>query len=147
MITFKPGSSAHPLAAERLASFEARRQLPFPPGYVSLMRAANGGVPVQSCFKHSGRERLIERFLPLCNSVREEPVLGQFDIDVVMGQLGERLVDNEDLDYWNVIPIAALFAGDFLCLDFRTSAEDPNVAVWDHERSEPYKTHLETVAR
>lgn len=35
-----------------------------------------------------------------------------------------------------LLPIAALFAGDFLCLDFRDGKEIPSVCVWSHEESD-----------
>lgn len=37
-----------------------------------------------------------------------------------------------------VLPIAVLFAGNFLCLDFRQAPEKPVVTVWDHELSEDF---------
>ena len=58
---------------------------------------------------------------------------GWYDIEVVLSDIDTRLTDDEDLIGINVIPFAVLFAGDFLCLDFR---EIPSVVVWYHEESE-----------
>ena len=44
---------------------------------------------------------------------------GWYDIEVVLSDIDTRLTDDEDLTGINVIPFAVLFAGDFLCLDFR----------------------------
>jgi len=56
-------------------------------------------------------------------------------MEVVLSQIDTRLTDDENLIGANVIPIAALFAGDFVCLDFRNS-ETPSVVVWFHEESD-----------
>ena len=53
-------------------------------------------------------------------------------------QIGERLTDNEDLIGVEVLPIAELFAGDYVCLDYRKSKEKPSICVWSHEESEDF---------
>ncbi|OSY05419.1 hypothetical protein BTJ48_03984 [Bacillus mycoides] len=68
-----------------------------------------------------------------------------FDIDVTWTQLDERLTDDGDLLGVALLPIAVLFVGDFLCLDFRESKNNPKVCVWDHENSaelEPVSYHI-----
>ncbi|EFI82832.1 SMI1/KNR4 family protein [Listeria grayi] len=45
----------------------------------------------------------------------------------------------------NQCQLAVLFAGDFLCLDFRESEEKPKTVVWNHEESnelEPVFYHV-----
>ncbi|MGG3283323.1 SMI1/KNR4 family protein [Paenibacillus solani] len=64
-----------------------------------------------------------------------ENVFGIFDIDATKSQVGERLIDDEDLIGVALLPVAALFAGDLLCLDFRESRSSPSVCVWDHANS------------
>lgn len=54
-------------------------------------------------------------------------------------QIGERLTDNEDLIGAEVIPIAFLFAGDYVCLDYRNNPKKPEICIWYHEQSEPFK--------
>lgn len=58
-----------------------------------------------------------------------------YDIDVTLTQLEDRLTDNEDLIGVDILPIAALFAGDFVCLDFRNDRENPKICIWNHEES------------
>ncbi|MGU3471232.1 SMI1/KNR4 family protein [Paenibacillus sp. D51F] len=62
---------------------------------------------------------------------RTENEFGIFDIDATKSQLDERLIDDEDLVGVALLPIAILYAGDFLCLDFRESRNSPKVCVWD----------------
>ena len=45
----------------------------------------------------------------------------------------------------NVVPIPALFAGDFVCLDFRET-KDLSVVVWYHEESGEFSPVTKTVA-
>jgi hypothetical protein len=71
---------------------------------------------------------------------------GIYDVTCVDSQISERLAEERDREgLHRVIPIAALFAGDFLCLDFRKGPKDPSVVLWDHERSESFKPHFELV--
>ena len=64
-------------------------------------------------------ELLIERFLCLLEDSEDDDENGWYDIEVVLSDIDTRLTDDEDLTGINVIPFAVLFAGDFLCLDFR----------------------------
>ncbi len=126
--------------------FEKAYRVTLPDAFAALLRTANGGVPVASVFDQAGRERLIERFLPLLSNPKDEAVSGWCDITVVVTQLDSRLIDDPDLVGMNVIPIAALFGGDFACLNYRTDRSRPAVAVWDHEQSDEFAPHLEKVA-
>ena len=58
-----------------------------------------------------------------------------YDIGVVRTQLEERIVWDEDLVGTELLPIAVLFAGDFVCLDYRNNGKEPSVCVWNHEES------------
>lgn len=71
---------------------------------------------------------------------------GNYDIDVVFSQIGERLTDNEDLLGAEVLPIASVFGGDFVCLDFRTDKNNPSVCLWSHEESGDFKPVTYNVA-
>lgn len=66
--------------------------------------------------------------------------MGQYDISnisVVLTQIDERLTDNPDTLGGELIPIAILFAGDFVCLDYRKSSK-PSICIWFHEKSEVF---------
>lgn len=54
-------------------------------------------------------------------------------------------VDPDELGS-KLIPIAYLFAGDFVCLDFRTDSS-PSVVAWLHEESGDYAPATITVAQ
>ncbi|WP_243459708.1 SMI1/KNR4 family protein [Metabacillus bambusae] len=49
------------------------------------------------------------------------------------------MTDIEDLIGADILPIAVLFAGDFVCLDFRDDREKPKVVIWNHEESAELK--------
>lgn len=46
--------------------------------------------------------------------------------------------NNEDLVGVEILPIAELFAGDYVCLDYRKNKEKPSICVWSHEESEDF---------
>lgn len=61
---------------------------------------------------------------------------GYYDIGVVRTQLDERVVFDENVVGTELLPIAVLYAGDFVCLDYRHHrGGEPAVCVWDHEVS------------
>nr|WP_235794763.1 SMI1/KNR4 family protein [Virgibacillus sp. NKC19-16] len=76
----------------------------------------------------------MDRFLCVLENT-EENDYGVYDIDVTLTRIEVRLTDNEDLVGVDLLPIAILFAGDYLCLDYRESDNHPTVCVWDHEES------------
>ncbi|MFC9710476.1 SMI1/KNR4 family protein [Paenibacillus sp. NPDC056933] len=85
-------------------------------------------IPERRSFSCNSHNYLITRFL----CILEDPTdneLGIFDIDATKSQL------DEDLIGVALLPVAVLFSGDFLCLDFRESRNSPNVCVWDHANS------------
>lgn len=143
---FQPQTALVPPSDQRIAWFEKTYRVVLPLDYVAILRTSNGAVPLTNLFDQGGKERLIERMLCLLEKPKGDQVNGWFDITVVITQLDSRLIDDEELVGMNVIPIAALFGGDFLCLDYRADAQSPVVAVWDHERSEELQPHLETIA-
>jgi hypothetical protein len=146
-ISFKPGTTAPKPSPQELHSFEEYYKLRLPPSYVTMLEHGNGGVPITNCFMQGTRKRLIERMLSIVDGdPKERGIHGVYAVEVVEAQLGERLVDGEAVERVNVIPIAALFAGDMVCLDFRRGPQNPTVAVWDHESSRAFAPALETVA-
>lgn len=64
--------------------------------------------------------------------------VGWYDIAVVLSQIDTRLTDNPDLMGDELIPIAELFAGDYICLDYRDSKTEPSICVWAHEESDVF---------
>lgn len=105
-----------------------------PKSYVEFMNLNNGVVVEDATFQIGNREYMIERFLCMVDDIKEHPQ-AIYDIDVVLSQIEERLTDNEELLGAEVLPIAAVFAGDFVCLDFRNNTKEPAVCVWSHEES------------
>lgn len=91
------------------------------------------------------QEYIIEKFLCILDDSESDPINGWYDIEVTITQIGDRLTDNEDLVGMNVVPIAALFLGDFICLDFRET-EEPTVVIWFHEESEEFSPVTQKVA-
>ncbi|WP_027630047.1 SMI1/KNR4 family protein [Ruminiclostridium cellobioparum] len=106
-----------------------------PKSYVDFIQRSNGGKPVERCFICNNRHYAIDRFLCILEDP-EEHELGMYDIDVVLTQIEDRLSDNPDLVGIELLPIATLFAGDFVCLDYKSSKDNPGICVWSHEESE-----------
>lgn len=95
-------------------------------------------MPKECRFICKDHEYAIERFLCILSEYKIHR-LGMYDIGVVITQIEDRLSDNPDLIGVEILPIAALFAGDFICLDFRNEKDKPDVCVWSHEESEEDK--------
>lgn len=146
MIEFAPDSGAPQPSLYTLSKLEEDLGILLPEEYVALIRRSNGGVPVRNVFRVGGQERLIERFLCILDDPESDERHGAYDVGVVWSQISERLLDDPDLVGTNVLPIAALFAGDMLCLDFREDPAAPAVVVWDHEQSEEFRPHFTPVA-
>lgn len=129
--------SQEPPPEDEIQSFESAMRVVLPDDYKNFLRSANGGIPDRRVFLCEGTDRLIERFLPMLEDPNKDPVAGQYDIGVVMTQLEQRIAIDPDELGSKLIPIAYLFAGDFVCLDFRADS-NPSVVVWLHEESDDY---------
>lgn len=114
-----------------------------PEEFRQLLVNYNGGVPEKRNFKCGERTRMIVRFLCVMDNTDDDYAC--YDINVVLTQVDERIISNPDLLGYEIIPIADLFAGDLLCLDYRESAI-PSVCVWFHEESEEWEPVTEKVA-
>jgi SMI1-KNR4 cell-wall len=126
---------ALPLPTDELFARKERFwRVELPKDFVDFMKENNGGKPIEGTFKCNNHEYAIDRFLCFLKTPKESD-LGIYDIDVTLTQLEDRLTDNEDLVGADMIPIAVLFAGDFVCLDYRENRKNPNVVVWSHEES------------
>ncbi|GGL52097.1 SMI1/KNR4 family protein [Sporolactobacillus putidus] len=99
-----------------------------------LLKKYNGGTLEHKSFYTQNHFYAIDRFLCVLEET-ENNEFGIYDIDVTLTRIEERLTDNEDLIGVDLLPIAILFAGDYLCLDYRISKNHPTVCVWDHEES------------
>lgn len=133
---FKDNSVILPLPSiEFIRTEEKMWRILLPETYVQFIQSANGVKPVERNFVCNKRKYTIDRFLCILED-SEEHELGMYDIDVVLTQIEDRLSDNLDLVGVELLPIAVLFAGDFVCLDYKNSKDNPIVCVWSHEESE-----------
>lgn len=124
--------------SERIQSFEKYSRVKLPDSYIDFIKKYNVGEPITDNFSDSNNSYVIDRFLGFVNEYETSP-LGDYDISVVLSQIDCYLTDNPDLIGDELIPIAALFAGNFVCLDFTEDKENPSVCVWDHEESDEFK--------
>lgn len=119
----------------RILKLENYCRVKYPEEYIKFLKTYNGGIPLTKKFKANNNEYVIERFLCIVDSPKNS-VLGDYDIAVVLAQLDQRLL-SPDIEYgYELIPIAALFAGNFACLDYRKSSAEPSICIWDHEESD-----------
>lgn len=126
---------------EEISEREEEWEVTLPSDYKEFLKKYNAGIPQQDSFVYRGHEYALIRFLGIIDDF-EDNEMGEYDIEVVESEIGERLTDNEDLVGMEVVPIAELFAGDYLCLDLRKKHklfgkkdDTPSVCVWDHEES------------
>lgn len=122
------------ISEEMIQKEEEMWRVKLPLDYRDFLLDTNGGVPYKREFKCGNRKYMIVSFLCVLQDT-EHHEKGFYDIDVVLSQIEERLTSNEDLVGCELLPIAELFAGDYLCLDFRENQETPEVCVWSHEES------------
>jgi cell wall assembly regulator SMI1 len=127
-----------------IALLEKETQRKFPEDVVAFLQKYNGartdGIPLPS----AEREVVIERFLSVAEPGAEHP-LSPYDIAVVTAPMFERFLGSETSDSYDLIPFAALFAGDMLCLDYR-AGNTPSVVHWNHEKSRDFKPATALVA-
>jgi hypothetical protein len=129
-----------------LQALEDYYEVQLPEDYKHFVLSHNGAIPRTGRFDAAGAERMIERFLPILADAEDHP-LGWLELEVVVSQLDSRLTDDRDGETVTLIPIAALFAGDFLVLDYRASSAEPTIGLWSHEQSEDFAPAVITVAR
>ncbi|WP_144555524.1 SMI1/KNR4 family protein [Bacillus sp. X1(2014)] len=135
-----------PLPSEELIKkHEKFWRLKLPESFLEFIKAYNGSEVEEATFEYNNRSYAIERFLCMLDDIENNPK-GIYDIDVVFSQIGERLTGNEDLLGAEVLPIASIFAGDFVCLDFRNNNITPSVCVWSHEESGKFEPVLYRIA-
>jgi hypothetical protein len=137
-----------PPSQERVIQLEGMLCISFPADFIEFLNENNGGVPLLPCFDTSNNTKVIERFLPIMERERykSDEKFGIFEIGVVWSQINDRLGTDPDEYGSQITPIAELFAGDMLCLDFRNNEAVPEIVVWDHEQSKDLKPVVEKVA-
>ena len=124
---------------------EVAWKVQLPEDYKKFIMRKNGFRTSKNLFSLKNRSFLIERFLCVLENSKDNP-LGVYDIDVVMSQLDERLFVHEDILGFELVPIAALFGGDFLCLNYIEDPENPRICIWYHEESYELEPDIEFVA-
>ncbi|RSI67365.1 SMI1 / KNR4 family protein [Streptococcus oralis] len=129
------------LLQEREVAWKVR----LPDDYKNFIMRKNGFRPSKNLFSLTNRSFLIERFLCVLEDSKNNP-LGIYDIDVVMSQLDERLFVHEDILGFELVPIVALFGGDFVCLNYIENPENPSICIWYHEESYDLEPAIEFVA-
>ncbi|WP_258728951.1 SMI1/KNR4 family protein [Bacillus atrophaeus] len=131
----KENSIINPLPTDELLDEKERKwRITLPQSYKTFIKQNSGGMPLKSQFLCNGHNYAIDRFLCILK-VTGENELEWYDIGATMSQLDERIIEDEDLIGVEILPIAVLFAGDFVCLDYRSNRNEPAVCVWSHEES------------
>lgn len=139
-------SIIYPLPTDALLQErEVAWRVKLPDDYMEFIKRKNGFRPSKNLFSLTNRSFLIERFLSILENTKDNP-LGMYDIDVVMSQLDERLFVHEDILGFELIPIVALYGGDFLCLNYLEDTENPSICIWYHEESYELEPAIELVA-
>ena len=139
-------SIIYPLPTDALLQErEVAWNVQLPEDYKKFIMRKNGFRPSKNLFSLKNRSFLIERFLCVLENSKDNP-LGVYDIDVVMSQLDECLFVHEDILGFELVPITALFGGDFLCLNYIEDPENPRICIWYHEESYELEPAIEFVA-
>jgi len=139
-------SIIYPLPTDALLQErEVEWRVKLPDDYKEFIMRKNGFRPSKNLFSLANRSFLIERFLCILENTKDNP-LGMYDIDVVMSQLDERLFVHEDILGFELIPIVALYGGDFLCLNYVEDTENPSICIWYHEESYELEPAIEFLA-
>ena len=145
-MTQKEQAMIYPLPTDALLQErEVAWRVKLPDDYKEFIKRKNGFRPSKNLFSLTNRSFLIERFLCILENTKDNSV-GMYDIDVVMSQLDERLFVHEDILGFELIPIVALYGGDFLCLNYLEDTENPSICIWYHEESYELEPAIELVA-
>lgn len=124
---------------------EEQWRLILPVDYRMFIKQYNGAIPNTRSFIFFGNKFVINRFLCILRNPQNSD-LGWYDINVVESQIGERLTENEDLIGIEILPIAELYAGDYVCMDFRKDAMNPSICIWYHEKSNEFSPSVCKIA-
>ena len=116
-----------------------------PDDYKEFIKKENGVIPSKRYFHFEHNEKVIDRFLAIL-AISGEKTEEDYDIGVVSTQLEGRIVFDEDNVGMQLIPIAALFGGDFVCLNYVEDSENPSICIWYHEESYELEPAIEFLA-
>ena len=116
-----------------------------PDDYKEFIKKENGLIPTKRYFHFGHNEKVIDRFLAIL-AISGEKAEEAYDIGVVSTQLEGRIIFDEDYVGLQLIPIAALFGGDFVCLNYIEDPENPSICIWYHEESYELEPAVEFVA-
>lgn len=144
MMKIKEGTTIVAPTEERIKKLEAYSKINYPDSFIRFLNEYNGGIPITNSFIVNNHEYVIERFLCISDNPKVSK-LGDYDISIVLSQIDERLTANPELIGDELIPIAALLAGDFVCLDFRDK-KIPTISIWLHEESDAFAPITENIA-
>ncbi|RAS79934.1 SMI1/KNR4 family protein [Priestia endophytica] len=135
-----------PIPDEKLiARVEDSFEIKFPADFIHFLSKNNGAIPITRFFKYKSNEYVVDRFLCLLDNPREND-RGMYDIKVVFSQLDERIISDEDSTGAELVPFAALFAGNFVCLDYRDNEKNPTICIWYNEDSGEFEPVTEKIA-
>ena len=139
-------SIIYPLPTDALLQErEVAWKVQLPEDYKKFIKNENGLIPSKRYFHFGNNEKVIDRFLAIL-AISGEKSEEVYDIGVVSTQLEGRIVFDEDYVGMQLIPIVALFGGDFLCLNYIEDPENPSICIWHHEESYELEPAIEFVA-
>ena len=124
---------------------EVAWRVKLPDDYKEFIKKENGIIPSKRYFHFGNNEKVIGRFLAIL-AISGEKAEEAYDIGVVSTQLEGRIVFDEDNVGMQLIPIAALYGGDFLCLNYVEDPDNPNICIWYHEESYELEPAIEFLA-
>lgn len=128
-------SIIYPLPTDTLLQErEVAWRVKLPDDYKDFIKKENGVIPSKRYFHFENNEKVIYRFLAIL-AISGEKTEEDYDIGVVSTLLEGRIVFDEDNVGMQLIPIAALYGGDFLCLNYLEDTENPSICIWYHEES------------
>ena len=139
-------SIIYPLPTDALLQErEVAWRVKLPDDYKEFIKKENGVIPLKRYFHFENNEKVIDRFLAIL-AISGEKTEEDYDIGVVSTQLEGRIVFDEDNVGMQLIPIVALYGGDFLCLNYLEDTENPSICIWYHEESYELEPAIELVA-
>ena len=139
-------SIIYPLPTDALLQErEVAWRVKLPDDYKEFIKKENGVIPSKRYFHFENNEKVIDLFLAIL-AISGKKTEEDYDIGVVSTQLEGRIVFDEDNVGMQLIPIAALFGGDFVCLNYVEDSENPSICIWYHEESYELEPAIEFLA-
>ena len=129
-----------PPAEKRIQTLQNSFQISFPSSYLRFIDRYNGVNLTNGVVRTSLGEFVLEFFLPIVNDIKYD-ARGSEDLAVVAAQLDWGLVGDENAIGLELVPIAAMYAGNYLVLDYRIPGNEPRISYWNHELSSEFSPH------